>query len=45
LAENLERAFYGFERDLFQQNASRIVDDVVSPIQGALELWPTLAEI
>jgi hypothetical protein len=27
--------------DFFQQNLSRIVDDVVSPIQGALELWPT----
>lgn len=24
---------------------SRIVDDVVSQIQGALELWPTLVEI
>jgi hypothetical protein len=44
-AENLERAFYGFESDFFQQNASRIVDDVVSQIQGALELWPTLVEI
>jgi hypothetical protein len=44
-AENLERAFYGFEGDFFQQNLSRIVDDVVSQIQGALELWPTLVEI
>jgi hypothetical protein len=44
-AENLERAFYGFEADFFQQNVSRIVDDVVSQIQGALELWPTLVEI
>jgi hypothetical protein len=44
-AENLERAFYGFEGDFFQQNVSRIVDDVVSQIQGALELWPTLVEI
>jgi hypothetical protein len=44
-AENLEKAFYGFESDFFQQNVSRIVDDVVSQIQGALELWPTLVEI
>jgi len=44
-AENLEKAFYGFEADFFQQNVSRIVDDVVSQIQGSLELWPTLAEI
>jgi hypothetical protein len=44
-AENLEKAFYGFEADFFQQNVSRIVDDVVSQIQGALALWPTLVEI
>jgi hypothetical protein len=44
-AENLEKAFYGFEADFFQQNVSRIVDDVVSQIQGSLELWPTLVEI
>jgi hypothetical protein len=44
-AESLERTFYGFEADFFQQNISRIVDDVVSQIQGALELWPTLVEI
>jgi hypothetical protein len=44
-AENLEKAFYGFDPDFFQQNTSRIVDDVVSQIQGALELWPTLVEI
>src|SRR5580658_6291552 len=25
-ADNLERAFYGFESDFFQQNVSRIVD-------------------
>ncbi len=43
--ESLERTFYGFEADFFQQNVSRIVDDVVSQIQGALELWPTLVEI
>jgi hypothetical protein len=39
-AENLQKAFYGFEADFFQQNVSRIVDDVVSQIQGGLELWP-----
>jgi hypothetical protein len=44
-AENLEKAFYGFDPDFFQQNVSRIVDDVVSQIQGALKLWPTLLEI
>jgi hypothetical protein len=43
--ENLSRAFYGFEPDFFQQNVSRIVDDVVSQIQASLELWPTLIEI
>jgi len=44
-SESLKRTFYGFEADFFQQNVSRIVDDVVSQIQGALELWPTLVEI
>ena len=44
-AENLEKVFYDFDPDFFQQNVSRIVDDVVSQIQGALELWPTLVEI
>jgi hypothetical protein len=44
-AENLERSFYGFEPDFFQQNVTRIVDDVVSVIQASLELWPTLVEI
>jgi hypothetical protein len=33
-AENLERSFYGFEPDFFQQNVSRIVDDVISLIQS-----------
>ena len=42
---NLEKAFYGFETDFFQQNLSRIVDDVVVDIRGAMELWPTLVEI
>src|SRR6516162_108437 len=44
-AENLKRSFYGFEPDFFQQNVSRIVDDVISQIQASLELWPTLIEI
>jgi hypothetical protein len=43
--ENLKRAFYGFEADFFQQNVTRIVDDVVSQIQASIELWPTLVEI
>jgi len=42
---NLEKAFYGFEADFFQQNLSRIVDDVVNDIRGAMELWPTVVEI
>jgi hypothetical protein len=42
---NLEKAFYGFEPDFFQQNLLRIVDDVVSVIKGSIELWPTLVEI
>ena len=44
-AENLARSFYGFESDFFQQNVTRIVDDVVSVVQASLELWPTLVEI
>ena len=44
-AENLARSFYGFEPDFFQQNVSRIVDDVVSQIHASLEIWPTLVEI
>jgi hypothetical protein len=44
-AENLARSFYGFEPDFFQQNVSRIVDDVISQIQASLEIWPTLIEI
>jgi hypothetical protein len=44
-AANLERVFYGFEPDFFQQNLLRIVDDVVSVFKGSLELWPTLVEI
>ncbi len=44
-ADNLEKAFYGFEPDFFQQNLLRIVDDVISVIKGSIELWPTLIEI
>ena len=44
-AENLSRVFYGFEPDFFQQNVSRIVDDVISQFQASLEIWPTLVEI
>jgi hypothetical protein len=44
-AENLARSFYGFEPDFFQQNVTRIVDDVVSVIHASLKLWPTLVEI
>jgi hypothetical protein len=44
-AANLEKVFYGFEIDFFQQNLLRIVDDVVTGIKGSLELWPTLVEI
>ena len=43
--ENLSKAFYGFEPDFFQQNVSRIVDDVISQFHASLELWPTLVEI
>jgi hypothetical protein len=42
---SLEKALYGFEADFFQQNLSRIVDDVIGDIRSALELWPTLVEI
>jgi len=44
-AANLEKAFYGFEPDFFQQNLLRIVDDVVGVIKGSIQLWPTLVEI
>jgi hypothetical protein len=44
-AVNLDKAFYGFEPDFFQQNLGRIVDDVVSVIKSSMELWPTLVEI
>jgi len=44
-AANLEKSFYGFEPDFFQQNLLRIVDDVISVIKGSIELWPTLVEV
>ena len=44
-AANLQKAFYAFEPDFFQQNLLRIVDDVVTIIKGSIELWPTLVEI
>jgi hypothetical protein len=44
-AANLQKAFYAFEPDFFQQNLLRIVDDVVTTIKGSIELWPTLVEI
>jgi hypothetical protein len=44
-AANLQKAFYGFEPDFFQQNLVRIVDDVITVIKGSIELWPTLIEI
>lgn len=44
-AANLQKAFYGFEPDFFQQNLLRIVDDVVGVIKGSIQLWPTLVEI
>jgi hypothetical protein len=42
---NLRRAFYDFEPDFFQQNLARLVDDVVTEIKAALEVWPSLIEI
>ena len=44
-AASLEKAFYGFEPDFFQQNLLRIVDDVVGVINASIQLWPTLIEI
>jgi hypothetical protein len=44
-AANLQKSFYAFEPDFFQQNLLRIVDDVVSVIKGSIELWPSLVEI
>lgn len=42
---NLEKAFYGFEPDFFQQNLARIADDAIGVIKASIQLWPTLVEI
>jgi hypothetical protein len=44
-AASLDKAFYSFEPDFFQQNLLRIVDDVVGVIKGSIQLGPTLVEI
>jgi hypothetical protein len=44
-AASLEKSFYSFEPDFFQQNLLRIVDDVISVIKGSIEIWPTLVEV
>ena len=44
-AANLNKTFYGFEPDFFQQNLTRIVDDVVSVIKSSIQLWPSPVEI
>jgi len=44
-AANLNKAFYGFEPDFFQQNLVRIVGEVITVIKDSIELWPTLVEI
>jgi hypothetical protein len=44
-AASLDKAFYNFEPDFFQQNLLRIVDDVIGVIKASIQLWPTLVEI
>jgi hypothetical protein len=44
-AANLQKAFYAFEPDFFQQNLVRVVDEVITVIKDSIELWPTLVEI
>jgi hypothetical protein len=44
-AASLEKGFYSFEPDFFQQNILRIVDDVVGTIKASIQLWPALVEI
>jgi hypothetical protein len=44
-AANLEKVFYSFEPDFFQQNLLRIADDTIGLIKSSIELWPTLVEI
>jgi hypothetical protein len=42
---HLEKIFYGFEPDFFQQNVSRMIDDEIDIIKSSLEIWPTLVDI
>ena len=44
-ANNLDKAFYGFEPDFFHQNLLRIAGDVIDVIRASIRLWPTLVEI
>jgi hypothetical protein len=44
-AENLDKTFYGFEPDFFQQNVQQVADDVIGLVKASLEIWPTLVEI
>src|SRR5262249_54730957 len=44
-AANLERAFYGFEADFFQQKVAPLGGEGVRWIKAWVELWPTLVEI
>jgi len=44
-AVSLERAFFGFDADFFQQKLTYLVDDVIAQFKGSLEIWPTLVEI
>ncbi len=44
-ASNLNRVFYGFEPDFFQQNISRFVDDEIGLIKSSIEIWQNLVEI
>lgn len=44
-AAALERTFFGFDADFFQQKLIYQVDEVIGQFKGALEIWPTLVEI
>jgi hypothetical protein len=44
-AVSLERAFFGFDPDFFQQKLLYLVDEVISQFKGSLEIWPTLVEV
>ena len=41
----LDRAFFGFDPDFFQQKLLYMVDEVISQFKGSLEIWPTLVEV